>query len=368
MSLFLRRAKVEDIPRLLEFENRFVVSDRMTKRHFQWMLKKGHCLLNLVEFQNQLAGYVLVLFHRGTSLSRLYSVAWNPAFEDRDIRSMLFDSAEVAAEENGCIAIRLETRTDDPHTVEFLGSRGYRQFEIREDYFEDHSSALCFQKRVRKVPVARRLEIPYYAQTLDFTCGPASLMMAMNALNPAIPMTRRLELVLWREATTIFMLTGHGGCSPRGLALSAWRRGFDVELYVSRTGALFLNGVRSEYKKEVLELVHEEFEAEIQESGIRSYHAEMTQDGLEEALEKGGVPLILISAYQFSNSKSPHWVVVTAMDDRYIYIHDPEIDEDEHKTILDTQYVPIPRQRFARMARYGQNHLRAAVVIYPRNP
>jgi hypothetical protein len=51
-------------------------------------------------------------------------------------------------------------------------------------------------------------------------------MMAMKALDPAMELNRTLELRLWREATTIFMTSGHGGCGPYGLALSAYRRGF----------------------------------------------------------------------------------------------------------------------------------------------
>ena len=38
--------------------------------------------------------------------------------------------------------------------------------------------------------------------------------------------TRIQEMQLWREATTIFMAAGHGGCSGQGLALAATRRGF----------------------------------------------------------------------------------------------------------------------------------------------
>ena len=45
-------------------------------------------------------------------------------------------------------------------------------------------------------------------------------MMAMAALKPEQEMSRRVELQIWREATTVFMTTGHGGCSAHGLALA----------------------------------------------------------------------------------------------------------------------------------------------------
>ncbi|HAQ00126.1 MAG TPA: ribosomal-protein-alanine acetyltransferase, partial [Rhodospirillum rubrum] len=74
--------------------------------------------------------------------------------------------------------------------------------------------------------------VPLYHQTLEFTCGSACLMMAMHALDSRQPMTRSHEIRLWREATTIFMASGHGGCGPHGLALAAHRRGFEAEIYV----------------------------------------------------------------------------------------------------------------------------------------
>src|SRR5262245_61519993 len=86
-------------------------------------------------------------------------------------------------------------------------------------------------KRATSQKVGRKL--PYYNQSLDFTCGPASLMMAMRALDRTQPIDRAHELQLWREANTVFMGKGHPGSSPYGLALAAWRRGFKPELWLS---------------------------------------------------------------------------------------------------------------------------------------
>ncbi|MCT7656069.1 peptidase C39 family protein [Oceanimonas sp. NS1] len=91
--------------------------------------------------------------------------------------------------------------------------------------------------------------MPYYRQTTEFTCGPASLMMALSALDATHHTQPDEELQLWREATTIFMTQGHGGCGPHGLALAAHRRGFAVELVLNQDGPLFINSVRSPDKK-----------------------------------------------------------------------------------------------------------------------
>ncbi len=108
----------------------------------------------------------------------------------------------------------------------------------------------------------------WYEQSLDFTCSPASLMMAMATLDDAIRPERKLELRLWREATTVFMTSGHGGCGPYGLALAAARRGFGAQVYVSDEGVHLGDSVRSEEKKEVMRLVQEDMREELLTLGV----------------------------------------------------------------------------------------------------
>jgi len=81
---------------------------------------------------------------------------------------------------------------------------------------------------------------------------------------------------------------------------------------------------------------------------------------------RGGIPLVLISSYRIYREKFPHWVVVTGFDTRYVYVHDPFVDEEEGESIADCINMPIPRREFEAMSRYGRANQRAAVVIYPR--
>jgi len=369
-AVYIRHALLSDIPALMNLENNSFTGDKLSRRQFRWMLKQGHCSL-LIAFVTEddvqaAAGYILTLFHRGTSLARIYSVAVDPAFRGQKVGQTLLQAAEQAAIEHECMALRLEVRPDNPAAISLYERNGYRQFGHYEDYYEDHARALRFQKRIRKPPQGLKLDVPYYQQTLPFTCGPASLLMAMKALSPEFEMSRLQELQIWREATSIFMTTGHGGCGPRGLALAAWQRGFAVELWINRDGPLFIHGVRKGAKKEVLELVHQAFSDQLTETDVLIHPLDITQEALTESMARGGVPLILISSWGFSRQKSPHWVVITAMDDHYIYLHDPEVDEEDNKTLLDTQHVPVPRRAFSRMSRFGKDNLRTAVILFKR--
>ena len=100
---------------------------------------------------------------------------------------------------------------------------GYHPFGRIKDYYEDQADALRYQKRILYREHQFDFQpIPYYQQTTEFTCGPAALIMAMQALNKKTQADRSMKLQLWREATTIYMTSGHGGSSPHGLELAAW--------------------------------------------------------------------------------------------------------------------------------------------------
>ena len=50
------------------------------------------------------------------------------------------------------------------------------------------------------------------------------LMMAMAGLGANEPLSRELEFQLWREATSIYLISAPGGCDPVGMAVTAARR------------------------------------------------------------------------------------------------------------------------------------------------
>lgn len=362
----VRRAEKSDLDQLVALEMRCFAGDRLNRRNFKYMLTKAHGQLWVAEDENGLLGYVLILFHRGTSLARLYSIAIDVAAQGKGLADLLMEQAEHSAKETGCVYMRLEVREDNTRAVRLYERRGYRYFGRIPDYYEDGCAALRYEKALKVKPPDNRINVPYYAQTTEFTCGPSALMMAMRSLDPQFPLDRNQELRIWREATTIFMTSGHGGCGPHGLALAAWRRGFWVKLFISQEGPLFVEGVRSDNKKEVLALVHEEFEQELEKTDVEIHKRGVSSADIQSCLTEGGVPIVLISTYQFNRVKAPHWVVVTALDDRFVYINDPEIDEETFRLETDNINLPIPRQHFDAMAKFGQTRLRTAVLIYGR--
>jgi ribosomal protein S18 acetylase RimI-like enzyme len=362
----IRPATRADLTALVALENATFESDRLARRNFQWMLSRANSALLVATVEGVLVGYILVLFNDGTSLARIYSIALDRSFQGLGLGDALVAAAEQAALDEDRAYMRLEVRPDNRPAIRLYERHGYRHFGRYRDYYEDHADALRYEKRILVVPEDVHRELPHYRQTSEFTCGPAALMMAMKGLRPDTALDEALEFQLWREATTIFMTSGHGGCGPRGLALAAWRRGFRVELFTNHEGAVFTSGVRDENKKRVIEIVHRDFVRQLQKTDVSLRLGRATLADLRGVLERGGVPLVLISHYLFSRTKSPHWVAVTTIDDTFVYVHDPLVDVDEDKTVTDSMYVPVRHTAFLRMWRYGQVNLRTAVAISER--
>lgn len=362
-DVVIRAVRGSDLDALEALEKKTFETDRLSRRSFRRWINGEHRAFLVATINAKLVGYILIILHRGTSLARLYSIAVDSDIRGRGLGRRLLVAGEKAARDAGRIDMRLEVRKDNTGAIQLYESMGYHRFGEYEDYYEDHEDAFRYQKRILQFdPSHWQRPVPWYRQTTEFTCGPASLMMSMLALDNTQQIDRSEEMQIWREATTIFMTSGHGGCHPLGLALAAERRGYHAEVWISRKGPLFVDGVRSEKKKHILELVHTDFVRQAKTQHIPVHYREITQQQLTRELKKGGIPIVLISTWQLDGRRVPHWVVLSAFDDNFFYLHDPD-PEEGLQTDLDCQYLPITRSDFDRMARFGRDRLRTAVII-----
>ena len=361
--VLIRPAVVGDLGALLRLENACFETDRINRRQFRYLLIRGRARTLVAEEDGALLGYVLVLFSQATSVARIYSIAVAAQARGRGVGQRLVAAAEDAAWGQDRAYLRLEIRRDNPASQALFEGAGYRRFGVLSDYYEDHMEALRYEKTLSPGLKPEFKRVPFYEQTLDFTCGPSSLMMAMQALRPSLELSRILELRIWRESTTIFMTSGLGGCGPLGLALAAHERGFAVEVFVNDTGVPLVDSVRSPEKKEVMRLVHEDMLAEAGQRGIPVRYETLKMDDLRQRWDAGAVPLVLISSYRIYQEKFPHWVVITGFDEHFVYVHDPFVDYDNGETTLDSINMPIQRDEFTRMVRYGRVGLQAVLLV-----
>lgn len=358
-----RPATVNDVKSLTVLEDTCFKSDRISARSFRYFLTRSQAEIWVIG-EAEIVAYGLVLFHSGTSLARIYSLAVHPKHRGTGLAKRLMLTLEESARQRSALFIRLEVAEDNQPAQELYKRLGYKTIRRLHHYYEDGHDGVRMEKPlkiVREVPS----NLPFYAQTTEFTCGPASLLMALKRLDESIPLHQLEEINIWREATTVFMTTGHGGTSPYGLALAAHRRGVSSRLWVSTESAPFLDSVRNPVKKSVIELIHKDFQAECKAEGIDVRVFPNNLNAIREAMENGEQIIMLISTYRLNRYKTPHWIWLVDMDSQYAYFNDPDVDEDLWKSPVDAIYVPVPLKEFEKMIKYGRNQYRAAILLSP---
>lgn len=335
--------------------------DRLSRRELRHFLLKAHADLWVYVEDGKVLGDAIVLYRRGFASARLYSLVVDPSARGRGVAAALLQQAEKAALDVGCVLMRLEVREDNHAAIRLYQQHGYQIVGHAADYYEDHSSAIRMRKALIPQPPPDLRPVPYYPQSLDFTCGPAALMMAMKSLGLDVALSRGLELQLWREATTVFMMSGYGGCSAHGLGVAALRRGLAATVYSRDEAIPFLDTVRSAEKKEVISLSHAQFLEEFAQLGGRTIIKNFTVQDVIAELEQGALPLVLISTYRLYGEKMPHWLLVVGYDRNFLYLHDPYIPEGTDRA--DSINLPLRREDFERVSRFGKARHRYMLAV-----
>jgi ribosomal protein S18 acetylase RimI-like enzyme len=359
----LRFATLADLDRLAALESRVFDLDRLSRRSLRYFITNSKAVLIVADRGDHLAGYALLTFRSGTALARLYSIAVSPETGRSGVGRALMQAVEKEAIDRDCILLRLEVRADNHGAISLYEKLGYRQFGVYEHYYEDNQTALRFERLLVAQIAPPSRPPPYYRQTLEFTCGPACLLMALGWADPDFHPSRVAEVQLWRESTTIFMTSGMGGCEPYGLAVTLAKRGLRAALHLSREGPFFLEGVRNEEKREVMRLTQEEFRREAEECGIPVMLQPLDAPTLQGIFDEGAIAIVLVSGYRMFHEKFPHWLLAYAGDHRHVFVNDPFVEADEEETLVSAANLPIPTDEFQRMARFGKDNLRAAIVV-----
>ncbi len=319
----IRRATRHDLDALVELEQSFP-GDRMTRAGLSRLLARDSAEIWVADLDGAVLGDAVVLFRHGFDSARLYSMVVDPRHRGRGLAKRMLDAAEAGARERGTVVMRLEVREENSAALALYQQAGFTVNGRTDDYYEDHTPALRLIKRFVSGGATVRA-VPYYSQTLRFTSGAASLMMAMRYHGYPVPLDRWLELALWRESTATFSQVGHGGMSAEGLAAAALRRGFQARVITAGSLIPAVPGAGDE-AAEVAALAQSGFERELRSLGGKVEVRPFGAGDVAEELAGGAIPLALVAGLDGNGSggeQAGRWVVVTGFDSDHLYIHDP---------------------------------------------
>lgn len=359
----IKQATVKDLDSLVTLETRGFKADNFSLEQFRYLLTGANSTILIITLDRQIVGEAILLWRKGLKVGRLYNIVIDPAYQGAGLGKKLLEACEKEAVRKKCKRLSLEVRTDNVRAIEFYKKYGYKITEKLPKYYSGVASGYRMVKTLGiKSLKELRLKIPYYAQTLDFTCGPACLMMAYKHFRPEIALDRLLEIELWREATLVFMTSGFGGTGPFGMARASQKRGYPVKVVLSAKHTPFFKSVRAKDKRAVIQLIHEEAKIEAAKLGVKEEYHDFTVEDIAGEMQKGKLAIVLITTYHLHGDRAPHWVLVTGFDSEYIYFHDPyEKFYSRNRNLAKD--VKIPLDEFRIMRRYGRNLYKCVLFI-----
>ncbi|UCE24445.1 MAG: peptidase C39 family protein [Candidatus Zixiibacteriota bacterium] len=359
----IRLATEHDLDSLFRLEEKAFETDRFTRDQIDYLLTESPATNFVLEDRSALAGAACILWRKSHQGARLYNVAIDPDYQGRGLGLRLLKECELEAARRGCEKMTLEVRADNDRAIKFYERQGYIIIRSMPDYYDDGTAGLKMSKVIDlDVPAKLRYKVPYYHQTLDFTCGPACLMMALKYYYPDTELNRAMEMTLWKEATLIFMASGFGGTDGFGLALSALNRGLFCHIVMSMDTTPMLKSVRIPRKREVMKVVHNDLKRKARKAGLGSAIYDYGTDEIVAALHRGMLPIVMISTYRLTGDRVPHWVVVTGFDKDSVFIHDPDVDSYKRDR-SQARHLRIEKSEFLRMARFGKEVYRCLLLV-----
>jgi hypothetical protein len=170
-------------------------------------------------------------------------------------------------------------------------------------------------------------KIPYYAQSAEFTCGPACLLMIFKFFDRRLKLNRTLEFEVWRQCNMI----GVRGADPFGMSVPLLDAGYEVCLATQRRrmiepdlwrARLRKHGFTAEDARLALFGMAENRKRALGR-GLTVEYRRLTAERVIRSLREGFIPLALVHMGVVHQLDIPHWVVVTDAGEDHVTFNDP---------------------------------------------
>ena len=171
------------------------------------------------------------------------------------------------------------------------------------------------------------LKIPYYAQSAEFTCGPACVLMIFKFFNPHLKLNRTLEFDVWRQCNMI----GVRGADPFGMSVPLLDAGYEVHLATQCRRMIDPDLWRSRLREHTFTPEDERLSvfgiAENRKRalgrGLTVEYTRLTVERVAKSCSEGFIPIALVHMGVVHQLDIPHWVVVADVGEDHVAFNDP---------------------------------------------
>jgi ribosomal-protein-alanine acetyltransferase len=143
----IRLANPSDLETLLRLEQNFP-GDKLSKQSFKHFLTKAHADFLVLEADDEILADALVLYRKGSTSARLYSLVVDPKARGKGLARDLLEACETAAKTHACTQIHLEVREDNQAALALYEHHGYQKTATLKSYYEDGTAAIKMSKRL----------------------------------------------------------------------------------------------------------------------------------------------------------------------------------------------------------------------------
>ncbi|GEP11544.1 GNAT family N-acetyltransferase [Methylobacterium gnaphalii] len=154
-SASVRLAGLADLDALVALENASFVDERASRRSIRYSLRSPTMSVLAAVIEDGegevLVGAATLERRRGGKIARLASIAVASSRSGQGLGGLLLDAAEAEARRHGCTRLRLEARTGNHGAIRLYERYGYTYYATKDDYYQDGTAALCYEKAVASV-------------------------------------------------------------------------------------------------------------------------------------------------------------------------------------------------------------------------
>ncbi len=134
----IEKATKEDLNSLLLLEAKTFKSSEspLSKRAFNYHIKNKKNLFYVAKIENNLIGYILILFPRG-EYARIYSLAIDFNFKSLGIASKLLSCSLQKIKEKNKKGVVLEVKIDNTPAINLYKKFNFSEVKILKNYYEN---------------------------------------------------------------------------------------------------------------------------------------------------------------------------------------------------------------------------------------